>query len=182
MSADSMGSDIVSPFALFVGGRTGYKNFALAVEACAEVEKLHLFVVGGGPLAPAQRSLLELRLRGRYQYLGYVTDEELKRLYRAAYCLIYPSSFEGFGIPVLEAMAQGCPVVCLRIPSIEEIAGDVVLFCSDPTTHSLVVQLRRLLDPDLRDFLVKSGAKHARQFSWDATAERTSSFYKHIAE
>ncbi len=99
-------NSVFRPFVLFVGARSGYKNFRLAVEALAVLPELVLLCVGGGQLIQSEMTLLNKRIPGRWQHTSYVDDEELNRLYNQATCLIYPSAYEGFGMPILEAMVQ----------------------------------------------------------------------------
>ncbi|MGL4338752.1 MAG: glycosyltransferase family 4 protein, partial [Turicibacter sp.] len=95
---------------VFVGARSGYKNFKLTVESVATVANLSLQIVGGGSLTKDEIKHLERYLPNRYCWLGRLSDEELNKTYNQAYALLYPSSYEGFGIPVIEAMRAGCPV------------------------------------------------------------------------
>ena len=112
---------------------------------------------------------------GRMIPLGYVSDEDLAKAYSGALAMIFPSSYEGFGLPVLEAMACGCPVVTTREASLPEVAGDGAIFMKDP--HD-VNDLARILgdltdDPAMRQRFVDEGLVRARGFSWEETARRT---------
>jgi len=107
--------------------------------------------------------------------LGYVGDDELARAYSGAIAMIFPSSYEGFGLPVLEAMACGCPVVTTREASLPEVAGDAAIFMKGPRdVDGLAGILRDLAaDPGIRQRLVDKGLARAREFSWEETAKKT---------
>lgn len=106
--------------------------------------------------------------------LGYITDEELKALYLNALGLILPSYYEGFGLPILEAMQCGCPVLCARTASLPEVAGDAALFFDPMNAIDIAKTIDRIvLDPQLRNELTQKGYQRAKDFSWRATASQT---------
>jgi glycosyltransferase involved in cell wall biosynthesis len=101
------------------------------------------------------------------RFLGYCQRHELPALYRHAACLLYPSLFEGFGMPVLEAMASGCPVVCSNTTSLPEIAGDAALLVDPANPEAIAEAVARLLgSPDLRRECSERGRRQAARFSW----------------
>jgi glycosyltransferase involved in cell wall biosynthesis len=159
-------------YILAVGAIQQRKNQVAALEAAGA---LHLpLVVAGPPKDPELAQ--ELRRRGA-RIEGYVATERLAELYRGAACLVQPSRFEGFGLPVLEAMASGTPVVAVHEPALEEVAGDAAVFVEkDEIAHGIRQALRD------RDRLVAAGLERARAFSWRATAERTLAVYREILE
>jgi len=159
-------------YVLVVGAIQARKNQLAAVEAANAVG---LPVIVAGP--EKDRSLAdELRRRGA-RLEGYVEPERLAELYRGAACLVQPSRFEGFGLPVLEAMASGTPVVAVPEPALEEVAGDAALFVEE---ERLADGIRQALAD--RDRLVWAGLVRARQFSWRATAEKTLAVYLEVLE
>ena len=106
-------------------------------------------------------------LGGQVRFLGYRPGRDLPALYRGAACLLFPSLFEGFGMPVLEAMASGCPVVCSNTTSLPEIAGDAALLVDPGDPEALAAAVHQLLtDPDLRAELIARGLERAAAFSW----------------
>ena len=107
--------------------------------------------------------------------LGYVSDDELAQAYSGAIAMIFPSSYEGFGLPVLEAMACGCPVVTTREASLPEVAGDAAMFMKSPRdVDDLAGILKDLADdPDIRQKLINKGLVRVRGFSWEETARKT---------
>jgi glycosyltransferase involved in cell wall biosynthesis len=158
------------PYALAVGGIQRRKNQLRALDAAASAG-LPLVVAG-----PEKDEALadELRARGAH-VLGYVETVRLAELYRGAACLVQASRFEGFGLPVLEAMASGTPVVAVREPALEEVAGDAAVFVED---SELADGIRQALED--RDRLAAAGLERARAFTWRAAADRTLAVYREI--
>ena len=157
-------------YVLSVGAIQRRKNQLATVEA-AEAAGLPLVVVG-----PAKDPELAEELRRRGARLeGYVDTERLAELYRGAACLVQSSRYEGFGLPVLEAMASGTPVVAVPDLALREVAGDAAIFVEEV---ELADGIRRALAE--RDRLVAAGLERARAFSWRAAAERTLAVYREI--
>jgi glycosyltransferase involved in cell wall biosynthesis len=166
--------DEVSPgaYVLAVGAIQARKNQLAALEAASAVG---LPLVVAGP--EKDRALArELRSRGA-RVEGHVDTGRLADLYRGAACLVQASRYEGFGLPVLEAMASGTPVVAVREPALEEVAGDAALVVGE---HELADGIRRALSE--RERLVAAGLERVRRFSWRASAERTLAVYREILE
>jgi glycosyltransferase involved in cell wall biosynthesis len=166
-------------YVLFVGARVEYKNFECAVRAVSEFSDLHLVAVGGGEILERER-LMVGSLGDRFQHLTSISNAELNSLYNGAYCLLYPSSYEGFGIPVLEAMKSGCPVVAVSASSIPEVAGNAALLTSAPDPREFVCALNALRNGEQRNRLMAAGLDRAAQFSWDRCAQETYNFYERI--
>lgn len=172
---------IDAPFFLFSGGFDPRKRVELAISAVCELWRLHdlripLVVVGEVRLYSEElKRTFDIGSRlGAVRALGYVSEGDLVELYSRALAMVYPSRFEGFGLPPLEAMACGCPVVTCRATSIPEVCGNAVLYL-DPADErgSLVDALTRIAtNPDARRTLVDLGLARARQFSWPAAARR----------
>ena len=115
------------------------------------------------------------------QFLGYVSDHELQNLYRKAKGLIYPSIYEGFGLPVLEAMAMGCPVVTSDRSSLPEIGGNAVLYVNPHDISQIAAAMEKLLTDDgLRRTLAERGLARASRFSWERCAQETVAVYQEI--
>jgi glycosyltransferase involved in cell wall biosynthesis len=159
---------MLGTYVLVVGAVEPRKNQLVAL-AAAEAVSLPLVVVG-----PVKDKALarELHQAGA-DVRGYVSQEELVELYHGAACLAQPSRFEGFGLPVLEAMASGTPVVALDEPALREVAGDAAVFVDE---EHLADGVHRALDE--REQLVAAGLERARAFSWRVTAERTLEVYR----
>jgi glycosyltransferase involved in cell wall biosynthesis len=115
-------------------------------------------------------------------FTGHISDNELVRLYNAADVFVYPSLYEGFGLPVLEAMACGVPVVTSCITSIPEVAGEAALLCDPCDVDALAMAIGRILqDRNLNNDLRINGLRHAASFSWEKTAKLTWESYCAVA-
>jgi glycosyltransferase involved in cell wall biosynthesis len=157
-------------YVLSVGAIERRKN-QLAALGAADEAGLPLVVVG-----PAKDDTLTAELRRRGARLeGYVETDRLVDLYRGAACLVQSSRYEGFGLPVLEAMASGTPVVAVPDSALREVAGDAAIFVEEA---ELADGIRRALDE--RERRVAAGLERARAFSWRAAAERTLAVYREI--
>lgn len=157
-------------FVLAVGSQSRNKNFAAVLQAMDLLDdpSVLLVAVGGGDTRIyAGADVAHPRLRRT----GYVTDAQLRALYEAAACFVFPSFYEGFGLPPLEAMNCGCPVIVSSRASLPEVCGEAALYCNPDDPATLAAQLRRLLgSAALRDELRAAGQVRARQLSWDRAA------------
>ncbi len=154
---------------LFVGSGDPRKNMSIIPEALDRADLTAPLVVAGWSGWAENASWEKVRL------LGYVDDDDLARLYSGALALIFPSRYEGFGLPVLEAMACGCPVVTTREASMPEVGGDAALYMKDPgDAEGLAAMLKELAESPLcRRQWAEKGMAQARRFSWRNTAETT---------
>lgn len=162
---------------LFVGARGGYKNFRWLVEALHPTP--YRLAVCGHPLAPEEVRLLEAQLgRGRFRIFAHADNRLLNRLYNSVRALVYPSSYEGFGIPVLEAQRAGCPVVALDASSIPEVIGETPLLLRELSARELAGKLQLLERDPLRREVIRAGLANSRRFSW----ERMAAGYRRLYE
>lgn len=168
------------PQVLFVGSRDRYKNFHAVVDALAPLRDLSLVCVGGGVFTADERALLNRRLGGRYRATGYVPDAELNLEYNRSLCLAYPSSYEGFGIPLLEAMRAGCPVIAVNGSSIPEVAGDAAILLQRGDADEIRRAIETVMVTATRDTIVARGSARASAFSWDETYRRTVAVYEEL--
>jgi len=165
----------VDEYLLYVGGRSGYKSFDLVLQALAGRppecgERLQLIAVGKPWSRTERRRIAQLGLVDVVSTRCGVDDEALADLYRGAAALVYPSLAEGFGIPLLEAMTCGCPVVASRIPVAVEVAGDVPLYFAPGNVESLTQALCTALREGRAEWRVAAGRDRAATFTWEATA------------
>jgi len=176
------------PYFLFVGARkAGYKNFARLLEAftrVAEKQKdLELLVVGP-PWDSSERGLIsELKMDGRIRNTGPVSDVYLARLYRCSLALVYPSLYEGFGIPPLEAMACGSLAVVSNTASLTEVTGKAAILIDPRFTDSIADGMWKVcsLDGEQRQEGINRGMAWAARFQWSKTACDTMAVYKTVA-
>lgn len=164
-------------YVIFVGLRGGYKNFPLVAKLLCELPELRLVIVGGGPLTSQERFLLS---KIKYHKYGFVSREDLNALYNSAFCLLYPSAYEGFGIPVLEAMRAGCPVVAANSSSLPEVGGKAAILCKTNSHDEFLSALTVLQDTTVRANRIQKGLQHAAGFSWDRCFEQTLLFYQRV--
>ena len=166
-------------YILFVGDRSYYKNFYIAVETAKKIKNITLVIVGGNKLSTEEK--LKLRKLDYLHYLG-VPSKKLNILYNNAFCLLYPSSNEGFGIPILEAMSAGCPVVSVNISSVPQIAGDACLLVNKIDVGSFTKAIIKLENIDFRTNLIIKGLEQSKKFSWDKCFDETLEFYDVISK
>jgi glycosyltransferase involved in cell wall biosynthesis len=169
------------PYFLYVGDRNHYKNFDGLLRGFAQWSgngAAELCVVGK-PFARAEEKLIrELNLEGKVRLAGFVSDEDLVVLYNTAAAFVYPSYGEGFGIPLLESMACGCPVIASDIPSSREVAGDVPLYFQPGRPAELPALFDRILSEGPDSERIGSGLEWVEQYSWDKTAAETLRVYR----
>ena len=157
-------------YLLLVGAVERRKN---PLAAAAAAQELGRPLVVAGPVRD-EALARELRAHGA-ELRGYVPKDELARLYRGAACLVFPSRYEGFGLPLVEAMASGTPVVAAPDAALREVAGDAAVFASP---EELAEGVRRALAE--RERLVAAGLERARRFTWEETARRTVAAYREV--
>jgi glycosyltransferase involved in cell wall biosynthesis len=176
-------------FVLYVGNIRPHKNLVRLIEAFhelrrGELEDLKLLIIGDEiSKYPALRlAVHRLKLHKHVRFLGYLQDDTLAILYRLAAVFAFPSLYEGFGLPPLEAMASGTPVVTSNVSSLPEVAGDAAILVDPYDTGSIVDGLRRVLtDPALAADLRARGLARARAFSWEQSVRKTHRLYQEIA-
>lgn len=157
-----------SDYVLFVGGRKGYKNFEFTVKALRKTK--YKLLICGTPLSNSEKQLLDYNLKNRYIIIEYPSNEELNKIYNSVFCLLYPSSYEGFGLPVVEAQRAGCPVIALNRSSIPEIVGDEALLMPELSSYWLSTMLDQLENKWARLKIVEDGIVKSFSFSWDKMA------------
>jgi glycosyltransferase involved in cell wall biosynthesis len=162
---DGPAADLGAPYVLTVATLEPRKNLQTLVDAHRLLSGDVLLAVVGGEGWGEQPFLDDSRIRR----LGFVSDEELARLYRGAAAAVYPSRFEGFGIPVIEAMACGCPVVSSAHPSLDEASGDAAVRAEPEDPAAIAAAIERALAE--RETLSAAGLEHARGFTWRAVGE-----------
>lgn len=175
------------PYYLYVGGRYSYKNFDSLLAAFAKVvsvrPEIKLCVVGLPFNETEEKLIAELRLSEYMENYSYASDRHLAKLYRCSVAFVYPSLYEGFGIPLLEAMSCGTAVIASDCSSIPEVVGDAAILFDPKSTSDLADILLSLLDsPTERDRLINKGYQRAKAFSWDKTVAKTLNVYRSVAK
>lgn len=139
-------------------------------------------VCAGAPFSKAEQVQIErLQIQGLVHFCTSLSDDQLNFLYQRAVALIYPSLYEGFGMPLLEAARNGCPVICCNSSSLPEVGGDAVLYFNAGDSEALLRSARDILnEPAMRDELIQKGLSRADEFSWEKTFAQTKSLYSSL--
>jgi glycosyltransferase involved in cell wall biosynthesis len=171
------------PVVLAVGTNLPHKNLPRLLEALGlidQAERPVLVLAGGATEAPELAAqAAQAGVGADVRRLGYQPPEVLEGLYRLATCLVVPTLYEGFGLPVLEAMARDLPVICSDIPALREVAGDAALYFSPTRPAEMAAVLQRLLgSPELAHRLAEAGRAQVARFSWSRAAQDTLSVYR----
>lgn len=166
---------ISKPYFMGVGVSSGYKNTILFLKAFAQLYSKNGFEIiftGGGSLLKDE---LRAYTSGSIVHMLQLSDQELKAAYSGAVALVYPSLYEGFGLPILEAFACGCPVITCPNASIPEVAGEAVLYVNDDDVNGMANAICDVQKPDIRQLLITTGLEQARKFTWSKMAQIMSS-------
>ncbi|MDI9892087.1 glycosyltransferase family 4 protein [Microbacterium sp. IEGM 1404] len=158
-----------------LGNRMPHKNFPRLLEALAllpEASRPVLTISGSHGDDPLRAVAADLGIEKWVDLRGWLTQDEVENLYRTSAAVVFPTLFEGFGLPVLEGMERGCPVICSDIPVLREVGGDAVRYFDPLDPADIARQIERTLaDPAARAAMVEDGRERAGLFTWDATAE-----------
>jgi len=173
------------PYLLYVGMRRDYKNFTGLVDAFSASERLRrdfdVVCIGDGAFQPGERDrLTKAGVAGKF--LQFEADDlALQRWYHHAHLFVYPSLYEGFGIPPLEAMAAGCPVVAMKVSSVPEVCGDAAEYALPGEPESLRTALENVAySPERAETLRALGWERLKLFSWERCAQETSEVYRKL--
>ncbi len=162
---------------LFVGSRSTYKRFDLAVNALSYESDLRLGIVGPA-MNRSEINFLNEVIPERWDYLGFVDYENLRKLYSSAFAFIFPSDHEGFGLPILEAMACGCPVIAAMRTSFLEIGKSSILYAEKQEPYKYFLEIDSLkTSNEKREILKNNGILRSKIFTWNKTFEKTSEIY-----
>ena len=176
-------------FVLYVGNIKPHKNLVRLIEAFDRLRKrkfdeLTLLIIGDeiSKLPALRRAVHGHKLHKHVRFLGYLPDDMLAILYRLAAVFVFPSLHEGFGLPPLEAMACGAPVVTSNVSSLPEVTGDAAVLVDPYDVESITDGIARVLtDPALREELRVKGIARSREFSWERSVSRTREIYQEVA-
>ena len=170
--------EVDPPYLFFVGSRSAYKNFEFVVNSISNCKNSFFLKIVGSPLTLSERKILESRIPGRWRVYPYLSNGDLNEMYNKAYALIYPSSYEGFGIPIVEAMKAGCPFIALRGSSISEIAGEAGFLMSTLSMDEFSKGIDFIKDN--REEIILKGLSRSKDFSWDKCFDATLKIYKEL--
>ena len=179
----NLSKNLDEKYLLFVGKRTGYKNFISLAKAYSKSEKLQkdyrIKCFGGGKLTKYEKSLLyNLKIPLEKIDLINGNDEKLIALYKNAKALIYPSKYEGFGLPILEAMSFDCPVLCSNTSSLPEVGGDAVEYFDPDNWESILNSIMSTIYSDTKlKNLTNIGREQVKKFSWQDCSNKTLKLY-----
>lgn len=180
--------DLRVDYLLFVGKRSDYKNFTTMISSIAillrDNKSLFVYCAGGGPFTPVEVRLLKsLNIYPKVLFIHVSSDKTLINLYKNARAFIFPSLYEGFGFPILEAFSCGCPLVASNTSSLLEIAGDASCYFDPQNPDSICGAVESILsNSDYRDNLIKKGYKRLKCFSWEKTFKKTKCVYENILD
>jgi len=159
-------------YVLAVGGKAPRKNLELVYRAMAFLKPSLPLVVAGGGRSRAFATSGGTQI-SESVVLDHVSDAAMKEIYGNALCLVFPSRYEGFGLPPLEAMACGCPVIVSQAASMPEVCGNAALYCHPDRADTIASNIEMIMNsPELRNDLIARGAERVRRFSWDDSARR----------
>jgi glycosyltransferase involved in cell wall biosynthesis len=177
------------PFVLYVGNIKPHKNLVRLIDAFAGLRRdgfpdLTLLIIGDeiSKLPALRHAVHTHKLHKHVRFLGFLSDHTVAALYRLASLFVFPSLYEGFGLPPLEAMASGTPVVTSNVSSLPEVAGDAAALVDPYDTVDIKEGMKRVLtDAPLRESLVRKGLLRARHFSWETSVAQTLATYREAA-
>ena len=160
-----------TPYVIFIGRRKGYKNFNTVVDALQIYKNINFVIIGSGKLSLKETINLNKKI-GEKRYIHYIgiDNKKLNILYNNAYSLIYPSEYEGFGIPIIEAQSAGCPVITSNKSSLPEVGGSGCIYIDNITPESIYSALKKLEDIYFRDQLIEAGLINSKKFTPEKTA------------
>lgn len=183
---------IKGDYILFVGTLQPRKNIVRLVEAFAmlkdvrpKTKVLNLVIVGkkGWQYEEILSSPEKYGIKDRVKFLDFIEDEDLPALYKNASCFVLPSLYEGFGLPVLEAMSYGCPVLTSNVSSLPEAGGDAAIYFDPENVSDIKEKIEKVLnDPKLREEMIEKGKKQVKKFSWEKSAKETLNALQELAK
>jgi glycosyltransferase involved in cell wall biosynthesis len=177
---------ITKPYILFVGTIQPRKNIAKLIEAVSLLKNKEVKLVVVGKKGWLWEGILaapdKFKIANRVKFLDFVTNEDLPSLYKNALCFVLPSLYEGFGLPVLEAMKFGCPTVISNVSSLPEVGGDAAIYFNPQNVDDIAEKLELVIqDSKLREEMVEKGYNQVKKFSWEKTAKETLKVLEELA-
>lgn len=184
-NTNDLNIDLPKKYILFVGSRSIYKNFNLFIEAISPLlikdTELNVVCVGGGNFKEMEKEKFKkLNIVNKiFQYPA--NDNILAYVYQKAITFVFPSLYEGFGIPILESFASGCPVICSKTSSLPEVAGDAAIYFNSTDKLSMLDSIQKVIyNEKLKKQLKDKGIERMKEFTWKITADKTKRIYESI--
>lgn len=176
---DKLREIIENKFILYVGGRGKYKNYEMVIDILEQKREYKLVIIGGGDLTKSEIEILKTK-KIDYKHISNLDNYQLNILYNFAFCLLYPSSYEGFGIPIIEAMKTGCPVITTDQGSIPEVCGNGGIMIKELKPEQFIIAINYLNIPTNRTEMINKGFEQAKKFSWDKCYMETMAYYNEV--
>ena len=181
---ESTHNNLNNPYLLFVGNRGTYKNFMgllKAIHLLLKKYKIKLLCAGGGPFTKSEKLFIQSIQADGIVEQHYVDDQTLPIFYKNALAFVFPTLYEGFGIPVLEAFSCECPCIVSNVSSLPEVAGDAALYIDPFVPESMYEVIETLInDVNLRQSLIQRGSQQVAKFSWQRTVAETLTLYQTV--
>jgi glycosyltransferase involved in cell wall biosynthesis len=181
---ESFKDQLPQKYILYVGGRTDYKNFPNFLNAVVPIlkeDKDLSLVCTGHPFSPQESIMFSLNGISEQVKFIFAEEDNFASLYSNALAFVFPSKYEGFGIPVLEAFACDCPLICSNTSSLPEVAGDAALYFNPNDVEEMRAQIKKVVSSEeLRSQMISAGRERLQEFSWKKTVEKTEDLYKTI--
>ena len=165
---------------LYVGSRASYKNFPIAAQAVSLLNDDFKLLIIGDKLSNKETAFLDKVLKNRYCCVTGIDHKTLNIFYNLSHCFIYPSGYEGFGIPLLEAMKAGCPVVTTNKSSIPEVVGEAAIMVDEISPAHFAEAILKLSDEQVRTQFIDRGLQQSTKFSWNKCYDEVKGFYKEL--
>lgn len=167
-------------YILFVGNRTNYKNFNYVANLLKLDKELILVTIGGGNFTPKELKSLQTVDFNQIVHIKSIENKYLNVLYNGAQALLYPSEYEGFGIPVIEAMRSGCPVIGYNQPVIREVGGTAAILFDTLNEANFKKAMENLANDDFKTALLEKGFEQSKKYSWEKCSRETHEFYSQL--
>lgn len=170
------GSECLEDHVLFLGQRGGYKRFDLAVDAVRGLSQFKLAIVGP-PLTEQETKMLVEKIGMRWRWFGHLETHDLRVLYSSVHAFIYPSDYEGFGLPILEALACGCPVIVSKLSCFPEVGANAVLYAEEQKPAAYAFHMSSLENSSERSRLTIKGLNLVNKYSWQSSISKLTKVY-----